>query len=254
MLDFVYYPVSAVLWLWHTAFAAVFGGASGLAWVLAVIFLVMTLRALLLRPFLAQARFMRALAAAQPEMQRIQRDYADDPTRRTAELRKIQQQHGVNVLTGFLPIVAQGLVFLGLFHVLRSFQDAATANYVFGADQVRSFLSATVFGAPLTSALTTVADTFAATTAVVIPLALLTAVVTHLTARVSLRRQEPTTGQFADIMKFVSLWVFPIGSVIAGAVMPLAIVVYFATNSVWTLVQQHVVARRTGAQPDVVPG
>ncbi len=43
MLDFVCYPVSAILWLWHTAFAFVFGPASGVSWVLAVIFLVLTL-------------------------------------------------------------------------------------------------------------------------------------------------------------------------------------------------------------------
>jgi YidC/Oxa1 family membrane protein insertase len=50
-------------------------------------------------------------------------------------------------------------VFLALLHVLRYFnrpglgfeQNAAIPNYVFGPDEVRSFLEARLFGAPLSS-------------------------------------------------------------------------------------------------------
>ena len=59
MFDFLLYPVSAILWFWHTVFAVPFGAASGLAWVLAVAFLVFTVRALLLRPALGQLRTAR---------------------------------------------------------------------------------------------------------------------------------------------------------------------------------------------------
>ena len=39
MLDFIYYPVSWILWFWHRAFGYVFGMNSGVAWGLAVVFL-----------------------------------------------------------------------------------------------------------------------------------------------------------------------------------------------------------------------
>ena len=37
------------------------------------------------------------------------------------EMQKLQKDHGFNPLMGCLPILAQVPVFLGLFHVLRSF-------------------------------------------------------------------------------------------------------------------------------------
>ncbi|MDN5723992.1 MAG: membrane protein insertase YidC, partial [Corynebacterium sp.] len=32
MLDFIYYPISAVLWFWHKVFGFVLGPDSGLSW------------------------------------------------------------------------------------------------------------------------------------------------------------------------------------------------------------------------------
>src|SRR5262245_33073914 len=102
MLDFVYYPVSAVLWLWHTGFAALFGAASGLSWTLAIVMLVVTLRLALYRPFLAQVRFSRTMAVLQPEMRRLREECGDDRDKLAAETRKLQQQHNFSVLSGCL--------------------------------------------------------------------------------------------------------------------------------------------------------
>lgn len=81
MLDIVYYPVSAVLRLWHTAFAAVLGPADALAWILAVVFLVATFRAVLFPPFLRQARNQAAMKRLQPEVRAIQRKFDGDKQR-----------------------------------------------------------------------------------------------------------------------------------------------------------------------------
>ena len=60
MLNFIYYPVSAILWFWHKAFGYVFGPGNGFTWALAVVFLVFTLRAVLFKPFVSQVRSMRS--------------------------------------------------------------------------------------------------------------------------------------------------------------------------------------------------
>ena len=54
MLDVVYYPVSAILWFWHQIFGHLLDPAGGVAWALAVAFLVFTLRLVLYVPFLRQ--------------------------------------------------------------------------------------------------------------------------------------------------------------------------------------------------------
>ncbi len=46
-LDIIYYPVSAIMWVWYKAFAFVLGPSNFFAWALSVMFLVFTLRAIL---------------------------------------------------------------------------------------------------------------------------------------------------------------------------------------------------------------
>ena len=82
MLDVLYYPVSALMWVWHTLFALVLGPSSGLAWALSVVFLVLTLRALMIKLFLVQMRSARAMRALSPQLTELRKRYGDD--RRTA--------------------------------------------------------------------------------------------------------------------------------------------------------------------------
>ncbi|MFI7002114.1 membrane protein insertase YidC [Nocardia sp. NPDC050175] len=268
MLDFVYYPVSAILWLWHYLFAAAFGPASGLAWVLSVIFLVLTLRAALFVPFLKQARMQVIVKKLQPDVSRLKEKYKSDPRRLLTEQRKLNKDNGINSFATLIPLIGQVLAFIGLYHVLRSFdrtaglrhlpfqavanpmtpeQNAATPNYVFSATDVQSFLHAKIFGAPLSTILAGSGDLLATVAVIAIPLMLIAAVATHFTARASLTRQE-TPAQIAAIMRPLTLWAFPAFALIGGAFVPLAILLYFVTSNAWTLAQQHFVYRRLDAE------
>jgi YidC/Oxa1 family membrane protein insertase len=263
MLDFVYYPVSAVLWAWHTVFGAALGPSSAASWVLAVVFLVATLRAVLVVPFLKQARFRQVLVQLQPQIAAIQKRYSSDRRRQSVELQKLQQEHGVKLLPGCLTVLVQSVVFIGLFHVLLSFdrtgatmhlpllggltpmsaeQNARTPNYVFNAAQVRSFLDARLFGAPLAAAIHTAGLHIGAVAAVTVPLMIIAAVATHFIARASVTRQPPSPNS-AAVLRMLSLWVFPAGAVVSGPYLPVAILIYWVTNIAWTLVQQHLVYR-----------
>jgi YidC/Oxa1 family membrane protein insertase len=78
---------------------------------------------------------------------------------------------------------------------------------------------------------------------VAVPLTLLAALATHVTARLSLR-QQPVDGPLAGIMRWTP-WIFPLGVLIGGAFFPfpVAILLYWLTNSAWTLGQQWLVLR-----------
>ena len=41
-------------------------------------------------------------------------------------MQKLQKEHGFNPIMGCLPVLAQAPVFIGLFHVLRSFNRTGT--------------------------------------------------------------------------------------------------------------------------------
>ncbi|PZS14659.1 MAG: membrane protein insertase YidC [Pseudonocardiales bacterium] len=267
MLNFIYYPVSAILWFWHKAFGYLLGPGNGFGWALAVVFLVFTLRAVLFKPFVSQVRSMRKMQEFAPEIQKLKKKYGDDKQKMAAEMQKLQSEHGVNPLGGCLPVLVQIPVFIGLFHVLRSFNrpslspemNRQTANYVFSALDVQSFLDARVFGVPLsafitepTELLTRYGDISRWQIAVVaVPLTIVAGVLTHLTAKQSVARQNPAqiaANPQAAMMNKLMVWLFPVGVVAGGPFFPLAILMYWLSNNLWTLGQQRVVYQRIEAE------
>jgi YidC/Oxa1 family membrane protein insertase len=246
MFDFLLYPVSAILWFWHTIFAGPLGSASGLAWVLAVVFLVFTVRAVLIRPALGQLRAARRTRELAPRLATLRAKYASDRQRLGREIQKLYAEHGVGPLAGCLPALLQLPVFLSLYWVLRDFAPGAAANHVFDRAGVESFLDADVFGARLGSWISQPAADLARfgtdhahLLAVGLPLMVAAGVATFLTIRSSLRRNPPT--QLAAVSR-VMMYVAPFGVLLSGVFfpVPLAVLLYFLTTNVWTLGQQHV--------------
>ena len=120
-LDFVYYPVSGIMWLWYKLFGLILGPTNFFAWGLSVMFLVFSLRALLYKPFVRQIRTTRQMQELQPQIKALQKKYGKDRQRMALEMQKLQREHGFNPILGCLPMLAQIPVFIGLYHVLRSF-------------------------------------------------------------------------------------------------------------------------------------
>jgi YidC/Oxa1 family membrane protein insertase len=263
VLNFIYYPVSAIMWFWHEVFGFLLGPANGFAWMLSVIFLVFTLRALLIKPFISQVRSMRKMQEFQPQIKKLQEKYKNDKTKLAEEMQKLQKEHGVNPLGGCLPLLVQLPVFIGLFHVLRGFQPNYPYNYVFDRADIESFLGADLFGVRLSEAVAggmpapgsfsfTFGDFQASVLPVALPLMILAAVATHFTARVSQQHQSPAAAANpqAAIMGKITMWVFPIGLLVFGVFFPVAILVYFLSQNTWTLAQQFLIYRKIAREED----
>ena len=107
-------------------FALLLGPTNFFAWALSVMFLVFTLRAILYRPFVRQIETTRQMQELQPQIKALQKKYGKDRQRLALEMQKLQKEHGFNPLLGCLPMLAQVPVFLGLYHVLRSFNRTQT--------------------------------------------------------------------------------------------------------------------------------
>ncbi len=255
MLEWLYYSVTFILWCWHKVFGLVFGEANATAWVLGIIFLTFTVRAILFKPFVSQVRSMRKMQDFAPEIKKIQKRYANDRQRQAAEMQKLQKEHGVNPLGGCLPILLQVPVFIGLNHVLRAFAihaEKGWGNYFFSPTGAQQYMDADLFGSNLGQAIYNTAmggigaaaDTgfHAAAIPVAVPLMILGSVLTHLTARHSVERQNPASAtQQTAMMNKITLWVFPIGLLVFGALLPIGLLLYFLANNLWTLMQQRVV-------------
>ena len=264
-LDFVYYPVSWIMWVWYKLFAAILGPSNFFAWALSVMFLVFSLRALLYKPFVRQIRTTRQMQELQPQIKALQKKYGKDRQRMALEMQKLQREHGFNPILGCLPMLAQIPVFLGLYHVLRSFnrttggvgqlklsvaQNRLTGNYMFTPTDVGHFLDANLFGAPIGASMTqrTGLDAFTyfdrpAVIAVGLPVMILAGVATYFNSRASVARQSPEAAANPQtaMMNKLALYVFPLGVVVGGPFLPLAIILYWFANNIWTFGQQHYV-------------
>jgi YidC/Oxa1 family membrane protein insertase len=264
-LDFIYYPVSGIMWLWYKLFGLILGPSNFFAWALSVMFLVFSLRALLYKPFVRQIRTTLQMQELQPQIKALQKKYGKDRQRMALEMQKLQREHGFNPILGCLPMLAQIPVFLGLYHVLRSFNrtqggfgqpklsvelNRATGNYVFSPTDVGHFLDANLFGAPLGASMIqkTGLDAFTefsrpAVVAVGVPLMILAGIATYFNSRASVARQSPEAAANPQtaIMNKLALYVFPLGVVVGGPFLPIAIIIYWVSNNIWTFGQQHVV-------------
>lgn len=274
-LDFIYYPVSGIMWIWHKVFGFLFGAvgvenpySNPWAWVLSVMFLVFTLRIIMFKPFMKQMDASLKMQKIQPEMKRIREKYKDDRQRLTEEMMKLNKEAGVSPLSSCLPALLQAPAFIGLFHVLRNFilaynggpasikvSDAPIGNYFFPVSDVQSFHDALLFGGASLSAHLTMTDQELSALQsdretmlwVGIPLMILAAVATHLSSRKSIARQKDmgtaqTGGQMA-IMQKLMLYVFPLGVLFIGAFYPLALLFYWLANNFWTFGQLAIAHR-----------
>ena len=204
------------------------------------------------------------------------------------EMQKLQREHGFNPILGCLPMLAQVPVFLGLYHVLRSFNRTPT-----GIGQLRPVGRAEPRRWATTSSAPTdvghfldaqpvrradrrlhdaarrepggVHSTSAArrSIAVGVPVMILAGIATYFNSRASVARQsaEAAANPQTAMMNKLALYVFPLGVVVGGPFLPLAIIIYWFANNIWTFGQQHYVfgddrERRRGEEAggDRAPG
>ncbi len=275
MLNFIYWPISAILWFWREVLSFVMNEDSGFTWILAIVLMTFTLKALLVKPTINQMRSSRKMQEIQPKIQAVREKYKNDRTMAAQEMQRIYKEENFRPMAGCLPLIAQLPMFIGLLHVIRSFDRTGertgnmsieanrnTANYIFKPEDVQSFLDATVGGVPLSATLrggTKLLEDVNTTQVamIIIPLVLIVAVLTHLNARYMMDRQEARkaagkgpkpTGENAqmmqqqmEMMNKMMLWFMPIMVLTGAFIWSIGLLFYMFSNTIWTYVQSRLV-------------
>jgi YidC/Oxa1 family membrane protein insertase len=75
------------------------------------------------------------------------------------------------------------------------------------------------------------------------PVMILAGIATYFNSRASVARQSPEAAANPQtaMMNKLALYVFPLGVVVGGPFLPLAIILYWFSNNIWTFAQQHYV-------------
>jgi YidC/Oxa1 family membrane protein insertase len=253
-LNFVYIAVSWVLLKWHAGWAWILGDGADFAWVLAIVFLVITARTVLFPVFVKQIKSQRAMQNLQPQVKALQEKHKGDKETLQREMMELYRREKANPLMGCLPMFLQIPVFLGLFHVLRDINPtdpkylrAMVDEYGWTDALFHSAAGAKLFGAPLAAAFNSPASFLtheginASSTTVKIVAAILIAtmvVTTYITQRQMIAR----TGKNADptqamIQKFM-LYGVPASLLISGSLFPIGVVIYWVTTNLFSMGQQ----------------
>src|SRR3712207_9383036 len=93
---------------WHSLWNFLFGDPSidsalgGLAWVLGIVFLVVTVRVILFPLFVKQVKSQRAMQELQPEIAKLRKQYGSDRQGFAVAMQKLQKERNVSPLAGCL--------------------------------------------------------------------------------------------------------------------------------------------------------
>jgi YidC/Oxa1 family membrane protein insertase len=274
LMAVIYGAISAILLFWHAAWHKVFGDSSWLAtnwsWVLGIIFLVLTVRAILFPIFVKQIKSQRAMQALQPKVKALQEKHKGDRETMQKELMELYRTEKANPLMGCLPMFLQIPVFLGLFHVLRHLKptmpESKKTLYGWTVAQFDSASHAKLFGAPIAasfkSSTSELAMLGAGGTTVKIVAALLIALMictTFLTSRQMILKTGWAEDPQQRMVQRLMLYGVPFSLLISGAIFPIGVVIYWVTQNVFSLGQQMWVLRKypppnqngNGAKPAV---
>ena len=260
MLDWLYTGISFVMAQWHALWNLIFGdppaesGLAGLAWVLAIVFLVVTIRLILFPLFVKQVRSQRAMQELQPELVKLKKQYGSDRQGMAAAQQALFKERGVNPLAGCLPILPQIPVFLSLFHVLRRLAPNKEGLYSWSDELTDEAARAKLFGAPISSSfdmsgekeraiLEITGGSYTSIRVVSFVLIVIMCFTTYFTQKQIMSRSGPVEGQAATVQKFM-LYGMPLSLFVSGFFFPIGVLLYWFTNNLWTLGQQFFILRK----------
>jgi YidC/Oxa1 family membrane protein insertase len=250
----IYWVISQVMLFWHTVWDKVLPDGKVLGtnwpWVLAIVFLVITVRIVLFPIFVKQIKSQRAMQAIQPKMKELQEKHKGDRETLQKEVMELYKAEKVNPLMGCLPMFLQIPVFIGLLHVLRHLRpgqpDGQKELYGWSIQEFDQAVLARLFNAPIVAKFSSSAKELigmeANSTTVKIVTAILVLMMittTYLTQRQMIKK----TGWNSDpqqrmIQKFM-LYGIPFFTLTSGWYFPIGVIIYWVTNNFITLGQQY---------------
>ena len=184
---------------------------------------------LLLHPLARAAmRGERARAVLAPKIAELRQRHKNDPQRLQQEMVKLQQESGVSLFAGCLPLLVQAPFFSLMYRL-------CTSTTVHG--HPNSLLAGSIFGVRAGQHLLAGGLTPMATGVFAIVLILIAA-----TATLSLRWQQPAS---PSLLRYLAY--FP---VLVAVILPLVGGIYLLTSTTWTALERRLLRRN----PLLVPG
>ena len=232
---------------------------AGLTWVLAIVGLVIVVRAALIPIFVRQIKSQRRMLEVAPQLKKIQDKYKGkkDQFSREAmsrETMELYKRTGTNPLSSCLPLLLQMPIFFGLFSVLNDASIHADRGGVGALTPAlaESFSTATFLGAPLNSTFIGEWNAMIAgqpyslpTMLVAVTMIILMTASQFITQLqiVSKNMSPETKASPMFRQQRILLYLLPLVFAVSGVAFPLGVMFYWLVSNFWTMGQQFLVIR-----------
>ncbi len=238
--------VAWILVAFHSLFSPIFGAGSGWSWVLSIVGLVIVIRICLIPLFVKQIKSQRNMMQIQPRIKEIQKKFAGDREKQSAEMMKIYRETGTNPLASCLPILLQAPIFFALFRVLQGIAQLKTHGAL-TSELVQQAHDASIFGVPIYATLYNAAEVAPMynplnTKILTVVLIITMSLTTFLTQRQLIVKNMTADNPIVKQQKIL-MYVFPVVFAFGGFNFPVGVLIYWTTTNVWSMGQQFWVIR-----------
>lgn len=232
---------------------------AGITWVLAIVGLVIVVRAALIPIFVRQIKSQRRMLEVAPQLKKIQDKYKGkkDQFSREAMSREtmdLYKRTGTNPLSSCLPLLLQMPIFFGLFSVLNDASIHADRGGVGALTPAlaESFSNAEFLGAPLNSTFIGEWNAMIAgqpyslpTMLVAVTMIILMTASQFITQLqiVSKNMSPETKASPMFRQQRILLYLLPLVFAVSGVAFPLGVMFYWLVSNFWTMGQQFLVIR-----------
>ncbi|RPF19465.1 membrane protein insertase YidC [Myceligenerans xiligouense] len=229
---------------------------SGIAWVLAIVMLVIVMRILLIPLFFRQIKASRGMQLMQPELQAVQKKYKGktDPASReamTRETMELYKKHGTNPFASCMPLLLQSPIFFALFSVLNGLEAIAAGEAEpltpISQEVASDIEQSTLFGAHLSDVF--MQDSSITAKFVIAGLIIAMSATTFFTQRqLTMKNMPPAAleGPMAQTQK-IMLYMLPVIFMISGVNFPVGVLIYWTVTNLWSMGQQYYTIKRMPA-------
>lgn len=245
--------VEFLLVSWHSLFSY-FGlnPNAGLTWVLAIVGLVLVIRAALIPIFVRQIKSQRRMLEVAPQLKKIQDKYKGkkDQFSREAmsrETMELYKKTGTNPLASCLPLLIQMPIFFSLFSVLSTAQSFST-KHIAGVGLLNGSLSES-FGTAKLFDVAPLHESFSSGDGIVRVIAVIM-VILMTGSQFITQLQIMSKNQSAEMkaspsykQQRILLYILPFVFLFSGFTFPLGVMFYWLVSNFWTMGQQFLVIR-----------
>jgi YidC/Oxa1 family membrane protein insertase len=244
-----------------TAFVIAFLYGVTKSYGLSIIGLTIVVRLLMFPLTAKQVRSMQAMAAAQPEIKKLQEAYKDDRVTLNTKMMEFYKANGINPAAGCFPLLLQAPFLITLYNVIYGLTEIKPLRGLMirvpqpkyldhGSDLYRSLVRSGGKMISWTVDLSQTAAGFEGTVAKRLPyylLVVLVAVTGILQQFQTMRKSPPANEQAAQmqrIMKFL-----PILFAVFAYNVKAGVVVYWIAGNIWTMAQTAFLYRASAPKP-----